>query len=169
MKMQRHTKVSCFRSIGSGIALLVMCLIAVLLVVPDVHAQQSEKNETDITKSEKRQGAMYYMAIFFDYKEGKTGQAMNFIREHFLPVDKKVGREVIVFTPMTGSWDEIAFFPLSDGPGALAWKISPSDAKWNAAFVEQAGSTERVTELWQGYRTMVKKTKKTLVIRPSGW
>lgn len=163
------TKCFYFRPVGSQIIWLIIFLIAMLFTVPSVHAQQNERNQTDISKSQKRQGAKYYMAIFFDYKEGKTSQAMNFIRANFLPVDKKVGREVIVFNPITGPWDEIAFFPLSQGPSDLEWEISPTDAKWNTVFIEQTGSQEKVAQLWREYRTLVNKTKKMLVIQPVGW
>lgn len=142
-----------------------LCLFF-MLVQTTAQAQENNKVPMDIRTSKLRQNTDYYLAVYFDYNPGKAGEAFKMIEKYFIPVDKAAKRFVIQFRPMTGPWDEIAFFPLKIGPKALSFSISPSDARWNSTFVKQVGSQEQVDEIWKKFQSLLVKTKSELVMRP---
>lgn len=129
--------------------------------------QPGTGQKSTVPAAQLRNNAKYYLAIYFDYKPGKAGAAFRMIDKYFIPVDEEAKRFVIQFRPITGKWDEIAFFPLKNGPDALAYAPTPSDAAWNAVFVGQMGSQERVDEIWRQFQSLVLKTKTQLIMRPA--
>lgn len=147
-------------------AVFTALLIAVLLV-PRAHAQDEEPTETEITTAKKREGVAYYMAIYVDFKEGQVQKGINFIKEHFAPVDEEVGHEVISFNPVTGPWDYIAFFRMEEGPEALAWEVSPSGAEWNTAFLERTGGMDNAMKLFEEFQGLIENSQNELVLRPT--
>lgn len=148
---------------------MIWFIFITLLATTSVRAQNYENEIRPDVVIEEEQVPIYYLVIFFDYKEGKEKEVMNFIRKHFMPVDKKVGRQVTVFAPLTGQWDEMAFFPLYKKPTKPVNEISPTNSEWEATFVELSGGKEKVNAIWNEFEKYVVKTKKTLVIIPKGW
>lgn len=151
---------------------LLSAAIFFLLFQAAAWAQQSDiesgtGKQATAPAAQVRKNAKYFLAVYFDYKPGKVNEAFRLIEKYFIPVDETAERFVIQFRPITGTWDEIAFFPLKNGPDALAWSPTPSDAAWNAVFVEQVGSQQRVDEIWRQFQSLVLKTKTELVMRPA--
>lgn len=167
MKPLIKTKSDILNGKNSLNILLILFTAIFLMTITQVpvQAQENEKG-SDVPTAKMRPNVDYYLAVYFDYKPSKAVEAFKLIEKYFIPVDKEAERYVIQFRPITGPWDEIAFFPLEIGPKALAYSLSPSDAMWNAIFVNQAGSQEQVDEIWKKFQSLVVKTKAELVIRP---
>ncbi len=123
--------------------------IAVFLVAVSVLSWPIASQE--LSRPEKRKNVTYYLVSFQKYKPGRAAEAHDYINNHFVPVDRKVGRKTIEFNFQSGEWDHIAFFPLSEGYGELEWTNSPANAKWWAALAEQEGSAEKAQELFRKF------------------
>ena len=132
-------------------------LAALILLIPPVLAQE-------LPTAEKREGATYYVVLYTKFKHGKGDEAREIIYEHFWPTDKAIGRDVIPFDTMTGEWDHVVYFPLSDGPAELAWEMSPTEEKWTAAFAKQVGGMDKVEEIFQRFSDLVATSKTEIVM-----
>ena len=132
-------------------------LLALVLLVPSVSAQE-------LPTAMMREDATYYVVSYTKFKPGMADEARKIIYDHFWPVDREMGREVIPFDHMTGEWDHVVYFPLDEGPGELAWEMSPTGEAWMAAFVEREGSMEEAEALWKRFSELVAETKTDLVM-----
>ena len=54
----------------------------------------------------------YYKVEYHRFKPGKADEGRAFIRKYYRPADRAAGIQVLEFTPVTGNWDWIAFFPV---------------------------------------------------------
>ena len=131
--------------------------IAVLLVAMPLVAQE-------LPTAEKRENVQYYEAMFVKFKPGMADQAWDAIYEHFINVDKKLGRKVRAYDIQTGGWDTIVFFPI-DGPDYFSWSTSPADEEWFAALAEQEGGAEKAWEVFNRYLAAVADSKTELAHR----
>ena len=136
--------------------------MAVLFVAGSVLAMAFPVIAQELPKATKFQDAEYYTARYVKFKPGKVGEAYGIIRDHFVPVDKAIGRKVIAFHLQTGEWDQVVFFPLKEGPSELEWITSPTGEKWWAAFAKQEGGAENARELWQKFLGLVAHTKEEI-------
>ena len=136
--------------------------MAVLFVAASVLAMAFPVFAQELPKATKLKNAEYYTARYVKFKLGKVGEAYGIIRDHFVPVDKAIGRKVIAFHLQTGEWDEVVFFPLKEGPSELGWLTSPTGEKWWAAFAKQEGGTENARELWQKFLGLVARAKEEI-------
>ena len=103
-------------------------LLSTLTLLTAFLVFQSEGQE--LPKSEKYEDVNWYSCNFTKFKAGKASEALSIIENHFIKVDKKIGRNVLAISFSTGDWDHMACFPLADGPAALAWKVRPDGEKW---------------------------------------
>jgi hypothetical protein len=106
----------------------------------------------------------YYEALFVKFKPGMADQAWDAIYEHFINVDKKLGRKVRAYDLQTGGWNMVVFFPI-DGPDNLSWSTSPEDEEWFAALAEQEGGAEKAWEVFNKYLEAVADSKFELAHR----
>lgn len=165
--MKKQSKESLYRrKKTSNIYRIFFAAMFIIIITQAPVQAQDNQMDSNVPTAKMRENVDYYLAVYFDYKPGKAGEAFKLIEKYFIPVDEAAERFVIQFRPITGPWEEIAFFPLEIGPEALAYSLSPSDAMWNATFVKQAGSQEQVDEIWLKFQSFVVKTKAELVIRP---
>lgn len=136
-----------------------LAAIAAALVIPASATAQ------DAPAVERRENVQYYIAEYFDFKPGMEDQALDFAEAHFGPVSDPANPE-IVFLPLTGQWDAIVFFPLAEGPDALAYEISPSDSEWFTRFAEREGGMEAAMGRLGEFNAMVARSHRELVMRP---
>ena len=88
-----------------------------------------------------------YLALYEKFKPGKAPEGIKIIKEHFIPVDRKIGRKVIPFNFATGDWDHIAFFPYD----ASRKDTIPGFAEWFAALAELEGGQEQAKKLFDHF------------------
>jgi len=118
----------------------------------------------ELPKAEKRENVQYYEAWFVKFKPGMENQAWDAIYQHFINVDKKIGRKVRAYDLQTGGWDHVVFFPI-DGPERFNWSTSPGDEKWWAALAEQEGGAEKAWEIYNNFMAAVADLKTELAHR----
>ena len=107
----------------------------------------------------------WYRVMYVKFKPGMADEARKIIYEHFWPVDREIGREVIPFDPVTGDWDQVVYFPMPGGPSELGVQSTPWDAKWEAAFERREGGKDKADALNRKYGEMVQQTKIEIVMR----
>lgn len=140
-----------------ALQLLAASFLTLALLAPSVSAQE-------MPTAEMREGATYYVVSYTKFKPGMAEEARELIYDHFWPVDQTIGREVIPFDHLTGEWDHVVYFPLEEGPGELAWEMSPTNEKWWAAFVEQEGGMEAAEEIQRRFGELVAESRTELVM-----
>ena len=67
------------------------------------------------------------------------------------------------FTPITGDWDWIAFFPVE--PDFLAWEKSAISLRARAKFEEMAGGSERAKKLDEEFDNLIQEIKIEIMAR----
>jgi len=141
-----------------AIGLFILISTGITFLCPSVNAQFSPQ-------AVKREGVTYYVASYIKFKPGKANEGRKIIYDHYLAVDQSAGLQTITFDFMTGPWDHVDYFLLEEGPSALAWEVSPRDAKWRAAFVEQEGGLEEAQKIWEQFSDLIWERQKDIVMR----
>lgn len=106
-------------------------------------------------KAERMTNVAFHEVEFIKFKPGKRTRAMEIVRDFFTAADKDVGGAVIDLHMDTGAWDAIVVFPMSGGPGDLAWETSPDEVKWMAALNKRAGGADKAKALLDEWSTLV--------------
>lgn len=106
-------------------------------------------------KAERMTNVTFHEVEFIKFKPGKRTRAMEIIRDYFVPSDKDIGGGVIDLHMDTGEWDTVVVFPMSGGPGDLAWETSPDEVKWMAALTKRAGGADKAKALLDEWSTLV--------------
>jgi hypothetical protein len=112
---------------------------------------------------EKIKGIQYYKVEYHRFKPGKADEGRAFIRKHYRPADRAAGVEVLEFTPITGDWDWIAFFPVE--ADFLAWKRSPVGMRARARFEEMAGGAEAASKLDEQFSNLIQEQRIEIMAR----
>lgn len=105
----------------------------------------------------------YYKVEYHRFKPGRADEGRAFIRKHYRPADRAAGLEVLEFTPITGDWDWIAFFPVE--PDFLAWEKPPSSLRARAKFEEIAGGPEKAKKLDKEFGELIQKLRVEIMAR----
>jgi hypothetical protein len=105
-----------------------------------------------------------YMVLSAKFKPGKAPEALKMIREHFLKVDKAVGRRVIPFD-QTGEWDHVVYFPYDPVRGDTI----PSMAEWMKALAAQEGGMEQAQKLLRSWFDLMDTSRTDFARLPAAW
>jgi hypothetical protein len=111
------------------------------------------------------QDVMWYTVSYTKFKPGMADQARKIIYEHFWPVDKEIGREVIPFDHVTGEWDHVVYFPMVGGPAELAFQETPVGKRWQETFFRREGGKDKAEAVNKRFGDMVQQEKRELVMR----
>jgi hypothetical protein len=111
------------------------------------------------------EGVTWYTVSYTKFKPGMADEARKMIYEHFWPVDKEIGREVIPFDHVTGEWDHVVYFPMPGGPAELAFRETPLGKRWQETFFRREGGKDRAEALEKRFDEMVLHHKTELVMR----
>jgi hypothetical protein len=107
----------------------------------------------------------WYRIIYVKFKPGALEEAQKLIYDHFWPIDKEIGREVIPFDAISGEWDQIVGFPMDGTPTQLAVADTPMDRKWNEALARREGGKAQAEAIWKRYMELVMTTKSEIALR----
>ena len=107
----------------------------------------------------------WYRMVFVKFKPGTLPEAQKLIYDHYWPVDKEIGREVIPFDPVSGEWDQIVCFPMSGSPTEIGLQESPMDKKWNETLIRREGGKAQSDAINKRYMDLVMHTKTEIVLR----
>jgi hypothetical protein len=111
------------------------------------------------------EGVTWYTVEYAKFKPGMADEARKIIYEHFWPVDKEIGREVIPFDHVTGEWDHVVYFPMPGGPGDLAFRETALGKRWFETFSRREGGKDKAAALDKRFSDMVLQTKTELVMK----
>ncbi len=117
----------------------------------------------DNQKASKYENADWYTVRFIQFKDGKQWAAQQFIKQHFIPVDVELKRNVSGYRFEFGQWDQMVFFPMDGGPSDLEWKQTPMNIKWWNLFVKRAGGEKEAAKLMDEWSSLVAKSETALV------
>ncbi len=112
------------------------------------------------------EGVTWYTVSYTKFKPGMADEARRIIYEHFWPVDKEIGREVIPFDHVTGEWDHVVYFAMPGGPAELAFQETPLGKRWQEAFFRRQGGKEKAEALEKRFRELVQHERTELVMKP---
>lgn len=133
-------------------ALLVLALSASGMTAPQSPPQPK-----------KVEGVQYYKVEYHRFKPGKAHEGREFIRRHFRPADRAAGIEVLEFTPVTGDWDWIAFFPVE--ADFLSWERAPMSLQARAKFEAMAGGPDKAQKLDEEFNNLIQELKIEIMAR----
>jgi hypothetical protein len=105
----------------------------------------------------------YYKVEYHKFKPGKADEGRSFIRKYFRPADRAAGVEVLEFTPITGDWDWIAFFPVE--ADFLTWERAPMSLRARAKFEEMVGGGENASKLDKQFFELIQELKIEIMAR----
>ena len=117
-----------------------------------------------LPKATKYTNVTWYRVEYYKFKPARRDEAMKIIYDHYVQSDKAYG-EIIHFDGLVGEWDHIAYFRLEDGPGTLAWQVSPQAEKESAAAAKLMGGAEKVNELDNRFSDTIADFRSELVMR----
>jgi hypothetical protein len=107
----------------------------------------------------------WYRITYVKYRSGALEEAQKLVYDHFWPIDKEIGREVIPFDAASGEWDHIVAIPIGGTPAQIALGDTPLDTRWNEALVRRAGGRAQAEAIWKRYLDLVMTTKTEIVLR----
>lgn len=111
------------------------------------------------------EGVTWYTVSYLKFKPGMAAEARKIIYEHFWPVDKEIGREVIPFDHVTGEWDHVVFLPMPGGPAELAFQETPLGKRWQETFFRREGGRDKAGVLEKKFGEMVLHEKTEIVMK----
>ena len=117
----------------------------------------------DAPQLKKVERVQYYKVEYHKFKPGKADEGRSFIRKYFRPADRAAGIEVLEFTPVTGEWDWIAFFPVE--ADFLTWERSPMSLRARAKFEEMVGGVGNANKLDKEFFELVEELKIDIMAR----
>ena len=135
----------------------VLSLLVLVLAVSGVTSAQNALQPKRV------EGVQYYKVEYHRFKPGKADEGRAFIRKHFRPADRAAGIEVLEFTPITGDWDWIAFFPVE--ADFLVWERSPTSLRARAKLEQMAGGPENVKKLDKEFSDLIQELRIEIVAR----
>jgi hypothetical protein len=111
----------------------------------------------------KLEQVQYYKVEYHKFKPGKADEGRAFIRRHFRPADRAAGIAVLEFTPITGDWDWIAFFPVE--ADFLAWERPPMSLRARTKFEEMVGGAENAKKLDEEFNDLIQELRIEIMAR----
>ena len=70
---------------------------------------------------------------------------------------------MLEFTPITGEWDWIAFFPVE--AEFLAWEKSPTSMRARAKFEEMVGGPDKAKKLDKEFSELLQELRREIMAR----
>lgn len=110
------------------------------------------------------EGVTWYTVSYTKFKPGMADEARKIIYEHFWPVDREIGRQVIPFDYVTGKWDHVVYFRMGGGPAELAFEETPLGKRWQETFFRREGGKDKADALSRRFDEMVLREKTELTM-----
>lgn len=142
---------------------LLTAAVAAVLIVPTAPLMAQQ----DAPKPEKHENVTWYEIVNFDFKPGKTGEAMDIIEEYFVQAGMEAGvpGPVMHLEHRTGEWDLTAIWQMKRGPGEMEWKRTPEGIAWAEKFREMVGSEEKADEVFEEFESYIQRSNSTIAMQ----
>jgi hypothetical protein len=135
----------------------VISLLAIAFAVSGIASAQKT------TQPRKVERVQYYKVEYHRFKPGRADEGRAFVRKHYRPADRAAGIEVLEFTPITGDWDWIAFFPVE--ADFLTWERPPASLRARAKFEEMVGGAENAKTLDKEFGDLIQELRVEIMAR----
>ena len=114
------------------LTILLSLIVFAGMFTPTLRAQE-------LPKAKRFTNVEWYTVLYVKWKPGKAQEGSKIIHDHFLPVSRALGQETIHYHfGNRGHWDQMYFFFLEEGPGALEWQVHPNNEKFWAEVAKRA-------------------------------
>jgi hypothetical protein len=135
----------------------VLSLLVVAFAVSGIASAQKTPQPKRVER------VQYYKVEYHRFKPGRADEGRAFIRKYYRPADRAAGVKVLEFTPVTGDWDWIAFFPVE--ADFLAWERPPAALRARAKFEEMAGGPENAKKLDKEFGDLIQELRVEIMAR----
>lgn len=135
----------------------VLSLLVIVIAVSGVASAQKAPQPKKVER------VQYYKVEYHRFKTGKADEGRAFVRKHYRPADRAAGIQVLEFTPITGDWDWIAFFPVE--ADFLAWERDPASLRARAKFEEMVGGPENAKKLDKEFSDLIQELRIEIMAR----
>lgn len=94
------------------------------------------------------------------FHAGKRDRGLEIIKNYFAKADAASGVDSGAhgIHMETGQWDVIYVFPMKGGPGDMAKRGTPEDAKWMEQMIKLAGSKEAAEKIIAEFDSLIAMT-----------
>ena len=134
-------------NIGKGLAAAGALSLALTMAPAAAQAQEAAQAE-DVT---------WARVTMMRFHPGKRDRAIEIIKDYYAKADQMSGvtSRVHGIHLDTGAWDVIYVFPMKGGPGDMAVRNSPDDAKWMAEMIKLSGSEEAAQKIITEFESLI--------------
>lgn len=138
---------------GITIRFCLLITMATLMVTAVATAQ-------DNPEPKKFDNPEWKRVVLVDYHPGKTGKAMEIIKNYYKKTDAKIGSsgpdmELMLYS---GEYDFMLIWSMEDGLEEMNWEVSPRGIEWQKAFEELAGGKEEAQKIRDDYSSYVRSS-----------
>jgi hypothetical protein len=93
-----------------------------------------------------KKGGHFANLFTFEFKPGKTDEALGILRSTLIPAYEATGIHPTVIEDLLGTKDVILIVPLKNGPEYYKYEVPPQDAAAFKALIKNAGSPDKAEE-----------------------
>jgi len=115
-------------------------VLAILLLVLTAAVSASAQEPAE------KKGGHFANLFTFEFKPGKTDEALAILRNTLIPAYEATGIHPTVIEDLLGTKDVILIVPLKNGPEYYKFEVPPQDAAAFKALIKNAGSPDKAEE-----------------------
>jgi hypothetical protein len=123
-----------------------MTRVLLLLGALALSSARGAAQETEIPRAQQRGAGTYYKLFTFEFRPGKTDDALGVLFQTLVPAWIAAGVQVQVIESLLGTHDVRMLIELPQGPGTLSYTVPEQDARAWTALVRIAGSSQAANE-----------------------
>lgn len=140
-----------------SVKMAVLVALAAFLCLPNSLTAQEEP------QAQKHEDVTWYEIVHVDFEPGKTDDALELIKEHYIPAAGEAGNPgpEMVLQHQTGSWDLTLVWKLDRGPSVFEWETTPEGAAFQKALLEMVGE-EKMQEISETYQSYIDRSELTI-------
>jgi hypothetical protein len=96
---------------------------------------------------------------FVKFKSGKYPRAKEIIRDYFVKADQKSGTpDPSLFVDLiTGEWDMMVVWDMTEGINEMNWETSPDDVKWMTSMNDITGGPNKAKAILDEFSSLIDK------------
>ncbi len=132
--------------------------MAAALASPGVAAAQ-----VGVPKAELRRNGHFANLFHFEFKPGKSDEALEILKGSLLPAYRKAGIKAELVEDLLGAKDAYLIVPLRSGPNYYAYEVPPEDVDAWKALMETAGGAAEGEKRMDAFIGYVVKQSQSLV------
>lgn len=140
-----------------SVTMAALVTVAAFLVLPAPLAAQEEP------QAQKHENVTWYEIVRVDYETGKMDEALDLVREHYIPAAREAGNPgpEMLLQHQTGGWDLTLVWKMTRGPSELEWETPPEGAAFQKTLRDMVGQ-EKARKLAEKYDSYVARATSTI-------